>query len=50
MSVVVCKLYDISDISGQPKTSWPTIPVPKFVPEKIFLEGLKFLRSHKNAA
>ena len=36
ISVVVSKLYDISEIFSQPKTSWPKIPVPKFVPEEIF--------------
>ena len=35
VSVVVSKLYDISDFVGQPKTRWPKIPLPKFVPEQM---------------
>ena len=29
ISVVVSNLYEISENFGQPKTSWPKIPIPK---------------------
>ena len=36
VSVVASKLQDIFKFFGQLKTSWPTIPLPFFVPELDF--------------